>query len=377
MAMLDGVRVIELGTAITAPLPGMMLADYGAEVIKVEPPGGDFFRRGGGATFLAYNRGKRSVILDLKSEAGKAALSGLLAHADVLIDNYRPGVLDRLGLAADALRQRFPRLIHCSITGFGDTGPYRDRPAFDSVGQAMGGLASLFIDPDKPQAAGPTISDNVTGMYACTAVLAALVERQRTGAGRRLEVNMLESTMAFMPDAFSNYSLSGQEADRFTRVARSQSFWFRCRDGRFISIHLSTQDKNWQGLTEVLGAAELQSDPRFGDLHARVAHYAELQRALAGHFTARDRDDWLDRLRAADVPAAPILSIGETLDDPQVVALGTTVELPHPEGGSYQAIRCPVLVDGGRPLPQTRPAPKAGEHTEAVLAELAAAAKTQ
>ena len=245
--MLEGIRVIELGTVITAPLTGMMLGDLGADVIKVERPEGDPFRRSHGddygPTFVAYNRNKRSIVLDLTIERDRQTLLDLIDRCDVLLDNFRPTVLGKLGLAPEVLRERNPRLIQCSITGFGATGPYSDRPAFDAVGLALSGVASLFVDPQNPEAFGPTISDNVTGMNACCAILAALVERARTGRGRRIEVNMLEATMAFSPDAFTNFTRAGTVSDRLTRVATSQSFAFSCADRNLLAIHLSTARK--------------------------------------------------------------------------------------------------------------------------------------
>ncbi len=239
--VLKGVQVIELGTMITAPLAGMMLADLGAEVIKVEhPQGGDPFRsfRSGfySPHFVAYNRGKRSIKLDLRNAAGAEVLHRLLAGADILIENYRAGVMERLGLGADALAATNARLIHCSITGFGASGPYSGRPAYDSVGLALSGIASLLLDPENPQACGPTIPDNATGMFACYGILGALYERERTGRGRRVEVNMLEAAISFIPDPFANYTQMGITNNPLTRVANSHSFAFRCADGKLLAI---------------------------------------------------------------------------------------------------------------------------------------------
>ncbi len=373
--MLQGIRVIELGTVITAPLAGMMLGDLGADVIKVERPEGDPFRRsqGGtyGPTFLAYNRNKRSVVLDLTSERDVAVLLDLIDRADVLLDNFRPSVLGKLNLAPEQLRQRNPRLIQCSITGFGDAGPYRDRPAFDGVGQALSGIASLFVDAQQPQAFGPTISDNVTGMYACCAILAALVERATTGRGRRLEINMLEATMAFAPDAFTNCTRGGTISGPLSRVATSQSFAFRCSDGGLLAIHLSTREKFWQGLLDALEAPELAKDERFTIHLKRAEHYLALREQLARRFLARPRDEWLQRLADADVPAAPIWNVAEALNDPQVRALGTVGETRHPSEGIIRNINCPVLVDGARPRADMAPPPTLGEHTREILAEAA------
>ena len=198
MAMLDGVRVIELTTMITGPLAGMLLADLGASVIKIENrDGGDPFRSFGGGRysghFISYNRNKRSLTLDLRSPQGKEIFLSLVRQADVLIDNFRHGVLDRLGLSDAVLRNANPRLIHASITGFGASGPYRDRPSYDAVAQSLSGVLSQFIDPESPELAGPTLSDNVTGFYAAYGILGALYERERAGQGRRIETSLLFS----------------------------------------------------------------------------------------------------------------------------------------------------------------------------------------
>jgi crotonobetainyl-CoA:carnitine CoA-transferase CaiB-like acyl-CoA transferase len=220
--VLKGVRVVELSTVITAPLTGMMLVDLGADVIKIEPPQGDPFRsfRGGqySPNFVAYNRGKRSVRLDLRGEPGRAILLKLIARADILLENFRPGVLEKLGLGPDILMGANPRLIHCSITGFGTSGPYRARPAYDNVAVALSGIASLLLDPEHPQSSGPTIPDNATGMFACYGILGALFERERSGRGHRVEVNMLEAGIAFIPDPFANYTRAAIVSDRLTRV---------------------------------------------------------------------------------------------------------------------------------------------------------------
>ena len=372
--MLEGIRVIDMGAFITAPLAGMMLADLGADVIKVEPPGGDPFRRGHGgtygATFVAYNRNKKSLVLDLATEKDRAVFRKLAARADVLIDNFRPAALEKLGLDFAALRAQNPRLIHCSITGFGTTGPYRERPAFDAVGQALSGIWSLFVDPADPHCFGPTITDNVTGMYAASGILAALVERGRTGKGRRIEVNMLEASMAFVHDAYTNYTCAGIPGDRFSRVSRSQSFAFRCGDGRLVAVQLSTREKFWQELLGALEAPELGQDARFTTHQSRVANFRALESELQGRFAARPREEWLARLDGTDVPFAPINTLAEALADPQVKALGTALALEHPQEGHIVTIACPILADGARPRQANAAPPQLGEHTAELLAEL-------
>jgi formyl-CoA transferase len=371
--VLKGVRVLDLGTMITAPLAGMMLADHGAEVIKVENPnGGDPFRsfRGGlySPHFVAYNRGKRSIKLDLRSDAGRAVLLKLIARSDVLIENYRAGVMARLGLTPEVLQAANPRLIHCSITGFGKDGPYSGRPAYDMVGQALSGIASLLLDPEHPETAGPTIPDNATGLYACYGILGALYERERTGRGRRIEVNMLEASIAFIPDPFANYTRLNIDNDRLTRVASSHSFAFRCADGKLLAVHLSSQPKFWESFVAVLGRSELAEDARFKTRDLRVRHYRELCDVLAEAVVKRPRAEWMVALEAADVPFAPVQTIAEVIEDPQVRHLGTFYPQHHPTEGDTLDIHRPVLIDGERQ--EVAPAPTLGEHTATVLAEL-------
>lgn len=370
---LDGILVIELGTMITAPLAGMMLADLGARVIKVEhPKGGDPFRAYRGDLysphFSAYNRNKESIQLDLQTEAGQDRLHRLTRHADVLLDNYRPGVLERLRLDDTTLEQLNPRLIRCSITGFGGDGPYRDRPAYDSVGVAMSGLASLLLDPAAPNAVGPTVADNVTGMYACYGILGALVGRGKTGKGARVSASMLESTIAFIPDAFANFTRLGIVGDPHTRVATSQSYALACADGRMVAVHLSSPEKFWKGLLAAIECPGLGEDERFRTRDARVANYAALKAELADAFRTQPRAEWCRRLERQDVPHAPIWSVREVIDDPQVRHLGTFYEMRHPTEGSVTGIQRPVVIDGERG-PNRRAAPALGEHTAAIFRE--------
>lgn len=379
--VLKGVRVIELGTVITAPLAGLMLADLGADVVKVErPDGGDPFRsfRGGSFSphFVAFNRNKRSITLDLRDKNGVAQLNDLLADADVLLDNYRPGVMARLGFTADTVRARFPKLIWCSITGFGSDGPYCERPAYDAVTGALSGLSSVMLDREKPVASGPTISDNITGMYAAYGILGALYEREKTGRGRRVEVNMLEAAMSFMPDSFTNYTMLKIDNQPRTRVATSQSYAFRCSDGKLLAIHLSSPQKFWDGLLEAIERPDLNSDSRFSSRDGRVKNYVALESALAQTFAARERDHWMKRLEAADVPFAPVQSIPEVLSDPQVKHLGSLVQESHPSLGALTVLRRPVLIDGDRDVSWKAP-PALGEHTAEILAGLQSRGESQ
>jgi crotonobetainyl-CoA:carnitine CoA-transferase CaiB-like acyl-CoA transferase len=371
---LNGIRVVELTTMITGPLAGMLLADLGAAVVKIEnPEQGDPFRsfRGGlyGGHFIAYNRNKRSLAIDLRSERGKEVLLELVRRSDVLIDNFRHGVLDRLGVPSEFLMKENPRLIHASITGFGGRGPYRNRPAYDAVAQSLSGMASQFLDPNVPQVQGPTLSDNITGFYTAYAVLGALFERERSGKGARIESSMLESTIAFAPDAFVNFKRYGTKVGPTTRAAVSQSYAFRCSDGRLIAVHLSSQPKFWEGLLAAISRDDLSTHSDFATREQRIANHKLLGNELSRTFALRTRDDWTRLLELQDVPYAPVLDIEEVMADPQVQELGTFYRVEHPDEGEVWGIRPPFLIDGERPG-AVSPPPTLGEHTEQILKEL-------
>src|SRR5882757_1535640 len=371
---LHGVRVLELTTMITGPLAGMLLSDLGASVIKIEnPEGGDPFRshHGGlyGGHFLSYNRNKRSLTLDVRSPQGKDIFFELIVQSDVLIDNFRPGVLGRLGFTWDVLTKKNPRLIHASITGFGGDGPYRDRPSYDAVAQALSGVLFQFIDPNAPQPRGPTLADNISGFYAAYAVLGALYEREKTNRGCRIETSMLEATIAFAPDAFINYRRHNMDIGPLSRVSASQSYVFPCQDGKCIAVHLSSQTKFWEGLLEALGRQDLATHPDFAERKNRIKNYEKLRDVLAKTYLTRPRSEWASRLDAADVPHAPVYNIPEVFDDPQIRHLGTFYRVQHQSEGEVWGIQPPVVFDGQRPGKITPP-PVLGENTDAILAEL-------
>ena len=372
---LAGVTVVELTTMITGPLAGMMLADLGAEVFKIESPeGGDLFRsfRGGlySPHFCAYNRNKRSVALDLRSAQGKLALEKLLQRADVCLENFRPGVLERLGFADARLAELNPRLIRCHITGFGADGPYAERPAYDAVAQALSGMSSLFLQPEDPKVTGPTIGDNVTGHYACQGILAALVERERTGTARRIDVNMLEATLAFMPDPYAYYTQMDLVSDPFLRAHTSQSYAFRCSDDKLVAVHLSSQDKFWQQFVDTLGRPDMLANPQFATRALRIEHYRSIHAQAAVTFVEHPRAHWVARFAGRDVPFAPVYDVTEVFDDPQVRHLGSFFRLEHPTMGALTSIRRPVWLDGSRSDQPSEAPPVLGEHTAAVLSEI-------
>lgn len=365
--VLDGVRVIDLGIVISGPYTGSLLADLGADVIKVESPKGDQFRSYE-AGFNSLNLGKRSICIDLRSSSGKEAFLKLVDTADVVLENFRPGVMDRFGLGWDVLHERNPRAVYCSITGFGDSGPYRDRPAYDTAVQSLSGFLSLLTDPATPTVPGPPIADGAAGLYACYGILGALFECERTGIGRRVEVNMVESLIAFGNQAFGHYFFTGEAPGPTTRARVAQSFAISCKDGKSIGMHLSTVEQTWSGLLTALERPDLASDPRFTTYDGRVKNYDLLVRELAAVFATRSRDDWLPRLEANDVPCAPVNRTDEVVDDPQLRHLGTFREIVGLSGKPTRTVQNPVSYDGGRPAGIASP-PALGEHTEEILRE--------
>ncbi|MGE3712264.1 MAG: CoA transferase, partial [Hyphomicrobiaceae bacterium] len=241
---------------------------------------------------------------------------------------------------------------------------------FDPVGQALSGFRSLLVDPARPEAFGPTFSDYATAMYASHGVLAALVQRGRTGRGKRIEVNMLEASMAFIQDIYLNYTRTGTVSGKFARIARSQAFVFSCADDLMVAVHLSTTEKFWRELAAALDAPELTGDERFKTHQSRVKHYHELADTLQARFRRRSREHWIELLAGTDVPFAPVNDVNSALADPQVEALGTLARMRHGEEGEVAGIASPLLADGVRVRREMRAPPRLGEHTAEVLAEI-------
>jgi crotonobetainyl-CoA:carnitine CoA-transferase CaiB-like acyl-CoA transferase len=361
---LDGIRVLEQGTFITGPCAGMMLADLGADVIKVESPEGDPYRsyQGGRYSphFQAYNRNKRGIALDLKRDADRALFEGLVREADVFIQNFRPGTAERLGAGPDRLRELNPRLIYCSISGFGRDGPYAERPSYDSVAQALSGFLSVVVDPRDPQFLGPALADAITGIYAAYGILGALVQRGRTGGGTLVEVSMLEAMTHFAVEPFAAYFALGTVPHSDDRPRLAQAYILRTADARLIVLHLSSLEKFWTGLVAALDDAQLARDPRFHTRQARIDHYEALRAELMTRFAAQDLAYWAERLRRHDVPHAPINGIDEVVADPQVAHLGIIVPVETAHGGEH-AVRPPVRFAGGR-ASSVHSAPLLDEH---------------
>ena len=281
---IGGIRVLEFANYVSGPYAGMLLSDLGAEVIKIESPdGGDPFRNWGktdyNGTFGSMNRNKKSVTLDLKTQAGQAAARRLALGADVIIENFRAGALERLGLGYEALAVDNPRLVYCSITGFGSNGPYRSRPGYDTVGQAMSGLLAVLTDRNAPQPMGVSLSDHLAGTFAAYGILAALLARATSGRGQKVETSLLQATLSFLGENASNYFEDGRVPTRATRCQRAQVFAFTAGDGKPFVIHLSSPEKFWRGLLKATDREALGTDDRFRNREGRTE---ELRRALRG-----------------------------------------------------------------------------------------------
>lgn len=373
--ILKNIRVVELGTYITGPAAGMHLADLGADVIKVERPGtGDPFRafKGGlySPHYQTYNRNKRSIALDTKDPADLAVLHDLVAGADVFIQNFRPGVAESLGAGEDDLRKVRPDLVYCAISGFGTSGPSRDRPAYDTVAQAASGYLRLLTPPTNPRVIGPAIADAVTGQYAAMACLAALLERAKTGKGRRIDISMLEAMCHFNLDSFTHFYSVGEVMGPLSRPVVSQSYTFECADGKWIAIHMSSPTKFWEGFLSATGQEHLNDDPRFGERLQRIEHQDELIAHFTPVFREKPRDEWCALMLANEVPHSPAYESDEALEDPQAQHLKLKVSAPSSELGVFTTVRPPYNFDGEAEL-DVLPPPVLDEHGSEIRAELA------
>jgi len=365
---LNGIRVLDLGTFITGPCAAMMLGDLGADVIKVESPEGDPYRSYQGAQysphFQAYNRNKRGIVLDLKESPDRALFDGLVHEADVLIQNFRPGTADRLGAGADRVLGLNPSLVYCSISGFGSSGPYVNRPSYDSVAQALSGFLSVVVDGERPRFLGPALADAITGLYAAYGVLGALVQRGRTHRGCVVEVSMLEAMAHFAVEPFATYFDLGTVPTSSDRPRLAQAYILRTADPGLIALHLSSLEKFWTGLVAALQAPALATDPRFSTREARIANYEALTAELNERFSKQRLAVWSERLARNDVPFAPVHSIDEVIEDPQVAHLDLIVPVQSPHRGA-RAVRPPVQFAGQRSR-SVRAAPLLDEHGAAI-----------
>ncbi len=381
--LLDGIRVIELANVISGPYAGLILADYGAEVIKIEMPGsGDPFRGWQESTdavspaFFAMNRGKKSLTLNLKDDSGRELLERLLAEADVVIENFRPGVMARLGLDYERLHARNPRLVYCSITGMGQHGPEKSRPTFDAIAQAYSGLWSQLTDMNSPEPVGPPMSDQLSGQQAASAILAALVRRGVSGEGCRVDTSMVAASLAFQPLAVANYAMEGKIADKLSRAYNSQSFAFVDADHKPFAVHLSSPQKFWDRLVTVTGRHDLATDPRFSSRPERIANYHALHRELQTTFASQSRDRWLEQLVANEVPASAIHTIDEALGADQIRSQGVIRSIRQ-RGQSIDYVSSAAAVDGDVPgAAGDQAAPALGEHTNDILGAMGVDSET-
>ena len=373
---LSGTVVVDLSRVLSGPYCTMLLADLGAEVIKIERPGtGDPARRlgplihGEAAYFLSVNRGKQSVALDIFTDRGRAVVERLSAQADVLVENYVPGTMARLGLDYATLRRINPRLIYCSISGFGQDGPYARRPALDIVVQAMGGLMSVTGSTGGPPLRpGASLGDSTAGTFAALAITAALYQRQHTGEGQHVDTAMLDCQITLMENAFARYFASGAiprpTGSRHPAASPFQAF--ATADGHVVVALLTDQPEPWRLLCEALDAPALAFDPRFATNRQRSAHQNELEPLLAAHFAAQPSAHWLAQLSAAGIPCGPVNNIAQVAADPQVVHRGMIVTVPGHQGSPWQVANSPFRLSGSTTGPQGR-APLLGEHTREVL----------
>jgi len=371
---LAGIRVIDLTTVVSGPVSTVLLADQGADVIKVEPPGGDIARRTAGhgeftAMFVSCNRGKRSLALDLKQASALEVLRRLIASADVLVQNFRPGTMERFGLDEQTIRTLNPRIIYLSISGVGDSGPYANKRVYDPVIQSLSGFADVQANQStgRPQLIRTIVADKTTAIFASQAITAALFARERSGQGQSIHLSMLDTMVAYLwPEAMTQYTVIGKEVSAINPTARPDLI-FRTLDG-YITVG-SVSDAEWRGLCGVIGRPQWVDDPRFSTPGKRSANAAERITLVGEILATGNSQDWLERLDAADVPCAPVLSRGEVMNDPQVINNRLIEEFDQPQLGRVRQVR-PAAQFESTPAAIAGPAPMIGEHTEDILREL-------
>jgi formyl-CoA transferase/CoA:oxalate CoA-transferase len=370
---LDGLVIVDLTRVLSGPYCTMQLADMGARVIKVEQPGrGDDTRAWGppfigaeSAYFLSINRNKESLTLDLKS--GRAVLERLLDRADVLVENFRPGTMERLGLGYAAVAARWPRLVYCSISGFGQTGPRRDQPGYDAVVQAEGGLMSITGEADGPAfRLGVAIADIVSGMFAAQGIALALLARARTGRGQHVDIGMLDSTAALLTYQAAIYFATGQSptrmGNRHPTIVPYETF--EASDGEFVLAVGS--EGLWRRFCELLDAPAVAEDPRFATNRDRVSHYEILRPLLAERIRQRSRAEWIERLMAAGVPCGSVRDVSEVLRDPQMTAREMIAAVEHAALGSVKVLGVPIKLSETPGTVRSGP-PTLGQHTDQIL----------
>ena len=374
---LSGLRVVDLTRILAGPFCSMLLADMGAEVIKIETPGaGDPVRRQGVVRdglswyFAGFNRNKRSLTLNLRQPEGRAVLEKLIAGSDVLVENFRPGVLPAMGFDAARLAALNPALVYCNLTGFGTSGPYRDRPSFDFVAQAMSGFMSVTGEPDgAPMRAGPPIADLVAGLYGALGVCAALVRRGRTGHGETVGASLNNGMISMLGFLAANYFATGEPPPRTgnDHAIVAPYGLFRTKDG---AVALApSQEQSYQRLVDALGMPELRDDPRFRTNDLRVENRRAINAAIEERLESGTSDYWIEKLNAAGVPCDRVMSLPQVFADPQVIDQEMVVSTEHPGHGEVRMLGFPIKFTEA-PCRLRRPAPDLGADTDAVLREL-------
>jgi glutaryl-CoA transferase len=377
--LLEGVRILDLSRVLAGPYCTMMLADLGADVIKIEAPGsgddtrhwGPPFAQGGeSAYFLCVNRNKRSMTLNLKSDQGIQILKKLIEQSDVLVENFRVDTLEKWGLGYDELQTLRPGLIYCSITGYGYTGPYRRLPGYDFIIQAQGGVMSITgPEEGEPYKVGVAIADITAGLFACNAILAALFDHQRSGRGQRIDISLLDSQIAWLANVGSNYLISGEKPIRYgnahPNIVPYQTF--KASDGYF-AVGIGN-DGQWRQFCEQAGRKDWAEDPSFKTNAKRVENRDQLIRMLEDLFMQADMAHWLSILEAAGVPCGSINSIDQVMGDPQVKAREMVIDVAHPTAGNIRMVASPLKIPTA-PVKVRMPPPLLGEHTEQILQDL-------
>jgi len=374
---LTGIRVVDLTRILAGPFCTGMLADMGADVVKVETPGIGDPLRGQGAVkdglswyFAGFNRNKRSLSLNLRSEEGRAVLARLITASDVLVENFRPGVLAQMGFDAARLKALKPDLVYCSISGFGTSGPYRDRPSFDFIAQAMSGFMSVTGAADgPPMRAGPPIADLVAGLHGALGICAALVKRGRTGKGDTVGASLNNGLISLLAFLAANYLATGEAPARTgnDHAIVAPYGMFRTRDGEVALA--PSQEQSYQRLIDALGLAELHADPRFATNDLRVKNRAAINAAIESRLIAETTEHWIEKLNAAGVPCGRVMGLREVFADPQVIDQEMVLTQEHPGHGTVRMLGFPIKF-AEAPCTLRRPTPEIGADTDAVLAEL-------
>jgi len=375
---LQGMLVLDLGQVYNGPYCGLLLGFMGARVIKIEPPEGDVVRRRKRNVepypLVMLNSNKESVVLDLKHQTGKALFLRLVEKADVLVENFAAGVMDRLGLGWEALRVRNPRLVYGVGTGFGLTGPYRDLPAMDLTIQAMSGIMNATGFPDRPPVkAGPAVSDFLAGVHLFSGILGALLQRERTGQGQLVEVAMLEASIMALASAVGAFmdadgGVPERTGNRHPALAIAPYNVYSTKDG-YVAI-FTASERHWHSIARVLGREDLLSDPAYASTPARAAKMAEIDAMVEAWTKGQSKDAVMAELTRAHVPCAPVRTAREVVNDPHLNERGVWVDIEHPRRGKTRVPISPIRLHGSAPSAVARPAPLLGQDTDRVLAEL-------